>query len=124
METLKFEASIDTPFILMEPEKGCVEISGKSYPEDTLEFYTPVLKWMDEYLLDPKPISKLIFKLEYFNSSSYKPILDLILKLEELKDKDHQVSIEWHYKNGDTDMKETGEEFAEVVSIPFVFHTF
>lgn len=124
MDTLKFEASIDTPYILMDPEKGYIEISGKSYPEDTLEFYSPVLKWMDDYLLNPKAFSTLIFKLEYFNSSSYKPILDLILKLEELKNNDYKVSIEWHYKNADTDMKETGEEFAEVVSIPFVFHTF
>jgi hypothetical protein len=124
MESLKFEASIDTPSILMDPEKGIIEISGKSYPEDTLEFYTPVLKWMDEYFLDPKPLSTLIFKLEYFNSSSYKPILDLILKFEELKNNGHQVCIEWHYKNNDTDMKETGVEFAEIVSIPFDFHTF
>lgn len=124
MEVLKFEASIDTPGILMEPETGCIEISGKSYPEDTLEFYAPVLKWMDNYMLNPQPSSTLIFKLEYFNSSSYKPILDLILKFEELKESNYQVSIEWHHKNTDIDMKETGEEFAEVVSIPFSFHTF
>ena len=124
MEILQFEASIDTPSILMDAGKGRFEISGKSYPEDTLEFYAPVLQWMKDYMQQPAALSTLIFKLEYFNSSSYKPILDLIQNLEELKNKDHVVSVEWHYKTDDVDMKETGQEFEEVVTIPFVYHTF
>ena len=124
MENLIIEASIDTPSILMDAQKGYFEISGKSYPEDTLEFYSPVLGWMNEYSKNPQPLSTFAFKMNYFNSSSYKPILDLILKLEEMKQNNFQIKIEWHYKSGDTDMKETGEEFAEVITIPFNFFTF
>ena len=124
MEKLIIEASIDTPYVLLDAEKGYFEINGKSYPEDTLEFYTPVLNWMNEYSKSPAPLSTFAFKLHYFNSSSYKPILDLILKLEEIKQTNANVKIEWHYKAGDTDMKEAGDEFAEVVTIPFDFHTF
>ncbi len=124
MEALKIEATIDTPFILMDPEKGNIEISGKSYPEDTLEFYAPVLKWMNDYCQNPQNQSSLIFKLDYFNSSSYKPILDMILKFEELKNKNYTASIEWHYKNGDIDMRDAGEEFSEIVNIPFSYFIF
>lgn len=124
MELLKFEASIDTPSILMDPENGYVEISGKSYPEDTLEFYAPVLQWMESYVKAPKAQTTLVFKLDYFNSSSYKPILDLIQKMDELHGSNHPARVEWHYKTGDSDMRETGEEFADVVTIPFAYHTF
>jgi hypothetical protein len=124
MEKLIIEASIDTPTVLMDAEKGYFEISGKSYPEDTLEFYTPVLNWMNSYSQKPQSISTFAFKLVYFNSSSYKPILDLILMLEELKQNNCEVKIEWHYKTGDTDLKEAGEEFADIITIPFDYYTF
>lgn len=124
METLKIEASIDTPAILLDFEKGYFELSGKSYPEDTLEFYAPILEKINEYAINPKESSHLVFKLVYFNSSSYKPILDLIRKMEEIKNMNKQVTIEWQYKTGDTDMKEVGEEFSEVVTVPFSYSTF
>ncbi len=124
METLKIEASIDTPTVLFDFEKGYFELSGKSYPEDTLEFYAPILEKINEYAINPKEKSHLVFKLIYFNSSSYKPILDLIRKMEEIKNMNKFVTIEWQYKTGDTDMKEVGEEFAEVVTVPFSYATF
>ena len=93
MEPLKIDASIDTPTVSMDSESGCFEISGRSYPEDTLDFYAPILKYMDDYLLSPKPTSTLVFKLGYFNSSSYKPILDLILKMDELSQKDRKLPL-------------------------------
>ena len=124
METLKIEASIDTPSILLDFENGYFEFMGKSYPEDTLEFYAPILERVNEYSTNPKTSTRLVFKLIYFNSSSYKPILDLIRKMEEIKNMNKQVTIEWQYKTGDTDMKEVGEEFAEVVTVPFSYSTF
>ena len=124
MENLIIEDSIDTPAILMDYGKGYFEISGKSYPEDTLEFYTPVLNWMDAYSKNPQPLSTFVFKLQYFNSSSYKPILDLLVMLDRVKQNNFKVKIEWHYKSGDEDMKEAGEEFAEVIAATIDFHTF
>ena len=123
MEKLIIEESIDTPRVVLDAESNVFEIAKKSYPEDTLEFYAPVLKWMDNYILNPNRATNFVFKLNYFNSASYKPIFDIIIMLDKVKQNGFEVKIDWYYKKGDIDMREAGEEFAALVSIPFSFHT-
>jgi|SRR3989344_779771 len=122
MNSKKIEATVDTPCVILDPQNNHFEISGKSYPEDTREFYGPVLQWMDEYILSPNPETIFIIKLKYFNSSSYKPLFDIFTKLETIKNK--KVTIQWYYKNGDSDMLESGEEYAELIGLNFSFHSF
>ena len=121
MEPLKIISSIDTPAVLLDAANNVFELSGKSYPEDTVEFYTTVLKWMDAYAAQPNAQTIFIFKLKYFNSSSYKPIYDILTKLAGIKEKGFEVTVNWFYKSGDNDMKSAGEEFAELVNVPFIF---
>lgn len=124
MQALILEATVDTPGIILDPANNLFEISGKSYPEDTKEFYQEVLQWMDAYAASPNQKTNFVFKLKYFNSSSYKPIFDILGKLEAIKNKKHDVKVEWHYKTGDSDMLEAGEEFADLFDIPFTYQTF
>jgi hypothetical protein len=125
MDPLRIEATIDTPAITLDKINGVFEISGKSYPEDTREFYGAVLAWIDLYTADPNQETVLVFKLKYFNSSSYKPIFDMLTKMEMVKQKKNKaVKVEWHYKTGDTDMHESGEEFASMIDLDFSYHTF
>jgi hypothetical protein len=124
MEALNIKGKYDTPTIIFDPVSSFFEISGRSYPEDTAEFYIPILDWVDTYVKSPNPNTEFRFKLDYFNSSSYKPFLDILLKLEELKTVGHQISIQWYFKDGDWDIKEAGEEFAEIVDLPFEYIPF
>jgi hypothetical protein len=124
MTPLKIEATVDTPAITLDAKNNHFEITGKSYPEDTKEFFGPVLAWMDLYVSNPNPQTIFIFKLKYFNSSSYKPIYDILTKLNTLKNKNREVKVEWHYKDGDSDMYEAGEEFSELIEVNFSFHAF
>jgi len=124
MEALRIDATVDTPGIILDPANNLFEISGKSYPEDTKAFYQAVLQWIDEYVEAPNPKTNFIFKLKYFNSSSYKPIFDILGKLETIRNNKHSVKVEWYYKKGDSDMLEAGEEFAGLFDVPFTYLTF
>jgi len=124
MEALRIEPTVDTPGIILDAKNNQFEISGKSYPEDTKEFYHNVLHWMDLYVVTPNPQTTFLFKLKYFNSSSYKPIFDILAKLEAVKNKNCEVKIEWHYKEGDSDMQEAGEEFADLFDLDFTYKAF
>ena len=121
METLKIEKGIDTPEIILDAENSIFIMHGRSYPEDTREFFTPVLNWVDRYVQSPNEETVFTFKLQYFNSSSYKPIYDILTKLAGIKEKGFAVNVTWFYKSGDNDMKSAGEEFAELVNVPFTF---
>jgi len=96
-----------------------MEISGRSLPEDVAAFYEPILDWLDEYAESPNAKTVFDFKLVYFNTASSKLLLDILLKLEDLADEGNDVLVRWHYPEDDEDMEEAGEEYADIVDVPF-----
>jgi hypothetical protein len=120
MEILNLEGTEDTPKIILDSKNGIFEISGRSLPEDTAEFYGPVLEWLERYGEGPNPETKFVFKLEYFNTASSKLILDILSKLEDVDNS----KVMWYYNEDDEDMEEAGQEFSELVEIPFEFNTY
>jgi len=119
METIKIQGTEDTPRIILDADKELLEISGRSLPEDVTAFYEPVLNWLNEYAESPNDKTVFNFKLTYFNTASSKLLLDILMKLEELHEKGHDVLIRWHYPEDDEDMEEAGEEYADIVDVPF-----
>ncbi len=119
METIKIQGTEDTPKVTLDKEHEIMEISGRSLPEDVASFYDPVLAWLDEYAQDPNPKTVFNFKLMYFNTASSKLILDILMKLEEIHEAGHDVTIRWHFPEDDEDMEEAGEEYADIVDVPF-----
>ncbi len=120
MEILHLEGAEDTPKIILDKNNGIFEISGRSLPEDCAEFYQPILDWIGEYAEDANGDTNFVFKLEYFNTASSKLILDILSKLEDIPN----ISISWYFHEDDEDMEEAGEEFSELVEIPFEFKTY
>ena len=122
MEKIEIAGTEDTPKVLFDYESGEFVISGRSLPEDVTSFYKPVFSWLEEFASAPKDGSKFVFKLEYFNTASSKILLDVFMKLEEISDETGKgFTIEWHHQDSDPDMLEAGEEYAELVTVPFEF---
>ena len=119
METIKIQGTEDTPKIILDAENEVMEISGRSLPEDVSSFYEPVINWLNEYAEKPNKKTILNFKLTYFNTASSKLLLDILMKLEEMHEKGHDVLVRWHYPEDDEDMEEAGEEYADIVDVPF-----
>jgi hypothetical protein len=69
------------------------------------------------------PASKTLFrlKIDYLNTSSYKEILKILYRLEEIKDFGFFTSIEWEYLEGDQDMLEVGRDYEYLVQLPFEY---
>lgn len=120
MDALTLAGTEETPGIVLDKTKGVFEISGRSIPEDPREFYKSVLAWLKQYAVNPNPTTRVVFKLEYFNTASAKQILDLLYTLETIRG----ISIQWYFDEEDEDMEEAGQEFAELVKIPFEFKTY
>ncbi|MBR5663140.1 MAG: DUF1987 domain-containing protein, partial [Bacteroidales bacterium] len=93
--------------------------SGRSLPEDVAVFYEPILDWIDRYSEEASGKTIFNFKLVYFNTASSKMILDILLKLEEMHEAGKDVLVRWHYPEDDEDMEEAGEEYADIVDVPF-----
>ncbi len=119
METIKIQGTEDTPKIILDADNKVLEISGRSLPEDVTAFYEPVLNWLNEYSEKPNDKTVFNFKLTYFNTASSKLLLDILMKLEEMHENGNNVLIRWHYPEDDEDMEEAGEEYADIVDVPF-----
>jgi hypothetical protein len=126
MEVIKIKGTDDTPTIILDKEGNVFEISGRSLPEDVTTFYEPVLNWLDDYQEEANDNTTFAFKLVYFNTASSKLILDILMKLEEMHEDGKEVLIKWYFPEDDEDMEEAGEEYADIVDVPFeqVSYTF
>ena len=119
MDALKLAPTDDSPEVILDQVGEHFEISGKSLPEDVVDFYQPVLDWLDQYRKQPNPKTVLIFKLIYFNTASSKLILDILMIFEELVEEGHDIQIRWLSLSSDEDMQEAGLEFEDMIDVPF-----
>jgi len=120
MNKLDIVGSAKTPTINFDPQTGLLEIKGRSIPENAIEFFKPLVDWLEEYSKEAKAITTANIQLEYFNTSSSKCILDIFKKLESInKQDDREVVINWYYEEDDEDMLEAGEDYQSILKIPF-----
>ena len=114
MENLIIEATQYTPTINFNVKNQNLSIIGKSYPENTFEYYEPVIAWIKEFLDNASDdIISVYLDLEYLNSSSLKAYFDMFDMLEAAHDKGQKVKIEWVFDTDNDICEETGEDFIE-----------
>ena len=119
MDDFILEATPKTPRLYFSKETGEFEISGRSIPENSIEFYKPLVEWLEEYTSDPLDLTQVNVQLEYFNTSSSKCILDVFKKLEAVHKGKSEVIINWCYEEDDEDMLEAGEDYESIIRVPF-----
>ncbi len=119
MEKYSIEGTPKTPSINFDLNGGILEVKGRSIPENSIEFYKPLVDALDKYASNAKPATTVNVQLEYFNTSSSKCILDVFKKLEGINKGGSAVTINWHYEEDDEDMLEAGEDYQAIINVPF-----
>ena len=103
----------------MDVPTGVIELEGNSYPENAFEFYQQIFDWIDAYFSTGASRLNAIFRLNYFNTSSAKCMLNFMTLLQKYHAAEKQISIEWHYEAEDDDMLEIGKAFSVDFTMPF-----
>lgn len=116
MEDIRIEGTPKTPSVEFNTAGGSLEIKGRSIPENSIEFYKPLIEWIESYAKAPQGNTVVNIQLEYFNTSSSKCILDLFKRLEVIS---KEITINWYYEEDDEDMLEAGEDYDAIINIPF-----
>ena len=119
MKSLIIEGTPKTPTIRFDSKEGLFEIKGRSIPENSVEFYKPLIDWLESYKDEPLPKTTVQIRLEYFNTSSSKCILEVFKKLEAIHKAKHEVEVNWYYEEDDEDMLEAGEDYEAIIKVPF-----
>src|SRR5690554_2776360 len=120
MRQLDLKGTLKTPSVLFDAEKGLLDIKGRSIPENSLEFYKPMNNWLKDYGKEPSKQTIFEVKLEYYNTSSSKCLLDLFKTLEKLNEEGKtSVKVHWYYETDDEDMLEAGEDYQAIIPLTF-----
>ncbi|MBQ9469464.1 MAG: DUF1987 domain-containing protein [Bacteroidales bacterium] len=123
MNSIKIDATHETPKVHLDKEHGIFEMAGNSLPEDVGAFYNPILNWLDQYAEAPNEETIVNMAFEYYNTSSSKMIFKVLERFRDIHRKGHNVKVLWHYRDDDEDMVEAGEDYAKNLKIPFEFIT-
>ena len=110
-----------TPLVYFDPNRGLLELRGRSSPENSIQFYNKLLLALERYPSGGR--NKLVanFKFEYFNTSSSKCLFDVFRKLLKLEQLGFQLTVNWYYEEFDDDMQEAGEDYADLLGMDFNF---
>jgi len=119
MDKFYIKGTAETPTVSFDSTGNTFEISGKSLPEDVKEFYHPIIKWLTEYCQSPNDVTTLKVRMEYFNTASSKMILELFELLNKLHLSGRNAAIEWYYQEDDEDMMDAGNDYADMLDLPF-----
>jgi len=117
MKNINIIKTDNTPNIIFDYESGFIEFDGKSYPENTFDFYNPLLEWLKEYFTDKAQDKTTVsFKLTYFNSATTQILFDI---LDIINDGDKkELVVNWYYDgdndNGLEDYEDISDEFEEL----------
>lgn len=114
MENILIEKTPYTPEIKSDLENCSLDIRGKSYPENTFEFYKTITTWAEAFISAHQG-KDLVFNFEilYFNSSSSKALFDLFDLLEEAVKEGSKITVNWIYDEDNESMEEAGEDFID-----------
>ncbi|MCQ2237415.1 MAG: DUF1987 domain-containing protein [Bacteroidales bacterium] len=92
-------------------QDGVFTIQGRSYMENSAEFYAPVKRIIEEH---QGPLQVEI-GLDFFNTSSSKCIMDILFMVDKKHLAGNDCHIKWSYKTDDEDMRDAAEEFRDLL---------
>ncbi len=116
-EEMGIKSTDKTPFVWFMPS-GELTIKGRSIPEDGTEFYENLFEWVQNYILDPRPLTIFSIELEYLNDISSHYLLKII---KDLNRSCAHFSVEWIYLKGDDDILEMGEILDSSSEAQFIY---
>ncbi len=119
MENFFIKGTDRTPEVDFNFTSGVMSIFGRSITENPISFY----KKLEDYIIEygKKPPNKTLFTvtLEYFNTSTSKCLVDIFKLLEQFHSTQNEVLVEWYYEEDDEEIKDAGEDYKDIVDIPF-----
>jgi len=119
LQTINLDANKTTPAVAADPATGLFTMRGDSYPENSYEFFGPLIEWIEAYLDQGGAALKLELKIVYMNTSSVKAMMDIFDLLEDAHNQGKPIGVAWYYDPRNERVVEMIEEFKEDCSFPF-----
>ena len=117
---LEKQKTTSTPYILIDEEKGYMRIEGRSFHENVIDIFKDVTDWLDGYLKTDFESLTFDCMMDYFNSSTVKVLLNIIMKMDKRASENKSITINWITHCFNEIIIECGEDLREdIVNLTF-----
>lgn len=110
---LEKEKTASTPYVLVDEEKGYMRFEGESFHENVIAFYEDVAQWLETYLNGDFESLTFDCDMKYFNSSTTKLLLNMLMKMDSCAVNGKKVIVNWITTEDNDIILECGEDFQE-----------
>ncbi|KKL72938.1 hypothetical protein LCGC14_2079910 [marine sediment metagenome] len=110
------EKTPTTPQVYID--QGEIKIEGRSIPEDSFEFFEPVIDACRKYIEKPAKHTIVSIHLEYVNSGSKKYLTNILTILEKSYLDGNGYEVAWTYDSDDEAMLDLGNDLKGIIKIP------
>lgn len=102
MEKFELKESFKTPRILIDFERGLINITGRSSLENPQDLYPRINNIIQQYCENPKQTTNVLIDLEYYNEASANYLFEILhlLNNSSILNKS-TLKIFWHYDPDD-----------------------
>ena len=101
-----------TPYVLIDEENKYMKFEGESYPGNVIDFYKDISEWLGCFLYSDFTSFTFDCELRYFNSSSVKVLLNMLLDMDNSKNS-RNITVNWITTKNNRIIIECGEDFQE-----------
>ncbi|MDZ4666114.1 MAG: DUF1987 domain-containing protein [Bacteroidota bacterium] len=119
MEKLILKETKHSPFVTLDHTTGVFEVKGSSFLDNAHDFYMPLILWVREYTKKPHSTTKVLFELNYINTSSQRMLFDFLKELNALHKAGNNVHIDWLYDESDYDLRDVGEDLLSFMDFSY-----
>ena len=115
MKDLFIKGTEDSPEVVYNPRTHELVFTGRSLQEDPRAFYLVIIEWIKANIVGKNIPLHLKFKVDYFNSSSSRYLMKILLLLDQ---EPENCQMTWYVEEGDEVIEEKGQEFKKILSFP------
>ena len=92
------EGTAKTPLVDFNNLTGDLILSGRSIPENAALVYDPILKWVNNYIKNPRQTTNLRLNIEYFNTASSIWIAKIVKALSRMENTENVLFIHLYFE--------------------------
>jgi hypothetical protein len=115
LKNVFIEPTSKTPQIDLNHLTGELILSGRSIPENAADLYEQTLKWVNQYVVNPRHTTNLRLNLEYFNTSSSIWLAKIVKSLCSIKQPECTLIIHLYFNIEEFDSMEV-EDLKDALS--------
>lgn len=119
MKQINLNHANDSPSVHINGEVGLVRIIGRAIAQNPEQEYKDLENMIMKYCLDPCSISSINIQLTGISTNASKWLFHILKEIEKFTNPKKQFVINWFYEEYDDFMLEVGEDYQEIIDLPF-----